>query len=94
MTPNPPEDVEFLRKMAMAGFATYIGSMGLIGAKAENRYVVVIHRGRGRRWEITLGEDEIDTYITKLTRLPERSKAAIAWLSGETLVKVRQILEP
>ena len=91
-TLNPPEDQEFLSEMAKE-FATYIGSMGLVGAKTQTRDVIVIHRGRGRRWELTLAENKADVHVTLLTLLPARASAAIAWLRGEPLETVRQLLE-
>ena len=92
-TRNPPDDELFLRKLADAGFATYVGPMGLLGAKTEYRNVIVINRGWGRRWEITLREDESDRHITMLTRLPDRAEGAIAWLTGESLDRVIVSLE-
>jgi hypothetical protein len=91
-TRNPPTDELFLRELAEAGFATYIGPIGLMGADTVNRSIIVIHRGMGRRWEVTLREDEVERHITKVTALPEQAAAAIAWLGGESLEKVRQLL--
>jgi hypothetical protein len=93
VTINPPEDELFLRKLSEAGFATYVGPLGLVGAKNGTRSIVVIHRGRGRRWEITLRDDEFDRYVTNSTKLPDRALAGIAWLCGEPLEKVRPLLE-
>ena len=92
VTRNPPNDELFLRGLAEAGFATYVGPIGLMGADRANRSIVVIHRGMGRRWEVTLREVEVDRHITKMTALPEQARAAIAWLGGESLEKVRQLL--
>jgi hypothetical protein len=82
----------FLRKLAEAGFATYVGPIGLMCAKNGTRSVIVIHRGRGIRWEITFREDEFDRDITISTGLPERALAGIAWLRGEPLETVRALL--
>ena len=91
-TSNPPEDEVFLGGLAKAGLAPYVGPTGLLGARAEDRSIVVIHRGWGRRWEVTLREGEFDSHVAKVTKLPERVEAAIAWLRGESLEKVRPLL--
>jgi hypothetical protein len=92
-TSNPPEDEAFLGALAKAGIATYVGPTGLFGARAEDRSIVVIHRGWGRRWEVTLRDGEFDRHTGKVIRLPERAGAAIAWLRGDSLEKVRPLLE-
>ncbi len=92
-TSNPPEDELFLRKIAEAGFATYVGPVGLLGTENDARDVVVIHRGWGRRWEVTIREAERDVHTAKVTQLPKRVEAAIAWLRGGSLEMVIQLLD-
>lgn len=92
-THNPPEDEEFLRNLASAGFATFIASGGLVGAVTEKRYVDVIHRGRGRIWRVGFVEDDKECHFATVTMLPRRSAAVIAWLNCDSLEAVQRILQ-
>ena len=93
-TPNPPEDAEFLRILVNAGFDTFISTNGLIGAVSGDRYVDVIHRGRGRRWRIGFATDGAEVYSASVNTLPKRAEAAVAWLRNESIAYIEQTLDP
>jgi hypothetical protein len=79
-TSFPPDDVEFLRQIVEGGFVAFTGPSGLFGGKTEGRTVVVIHRGRGRKWEVVFREAELDVFITTISGLSKAVKSAISWL--------------
>ena len=92
-TRYPPEDSEFLSRLANRGFSTYMGEGGLIGAVAGDRWIDVIHRGRGKRWRIGFLQTKSEVYSEVVTSLPSHVNAAIAWLENEPLERVAQVLQ-
>jgi len=91
-TPNPPEDNEFLCRLAGQGYKTFISRGGLVGSIAGNRSIDVIHRGFGRRWHIGFIQDNEEVYSEIVTLLPSHVSAAVAWLENEPLEQVKQLL--
>ena len=84
-TKHPPVDAELLDSLVRAGFLAFTGPSGLFGGKSETRTVVVIHRGRGIRWELFFGEHETDMVTTTTTNLAAATEIVLAWLRGEAL---------
>ena len=92
VTTNPPEDELFLRRLAEAGYLTFTGPSGLVGATSGGRGVVAIHRGRGKRWHLSFAEDELDVLEALVTQLPQKTEIVSAWLNGDSLEETRKCL--
>ncbi len=84
-TKNPPNDRLFLEAVLNAGYVAFTHYGGLCGGQSENRAVVVIHRGRGKKWEISFQEHDVDVVTTTTTNLPQMTSTAISWLEGVAL---------
>ena len=84
-TKHPPRDEAFLGALANAGFLPFTGPSGLCGARSETRTVVVVHRGRGIRWEIFFRENDTDMVTTTTSNLSAATEYVLAWLRGEAL---------
>ena len=84
-TKHPPADRMFLEAMTQAGFVAFTGPGGLCGGKAESRTVVIIHRGRGTKWEVAFRENESDV-VTTTTDLGNATIAVLSWLRGSVLL--------
>ena len=84
-TTHPPNDRQFLEAVADAGFVAFTGPSGLCGGKSETRTVLVIHRGRGIKWEIVFREGDSDVVTTTTTDLGSMATAIITWLRGGSL---------
>jgi len=84
-TKHPPADSEFLESLTRAGFLAFTGPSGLCGGKSESRSAIVIHRGRGTRWEVVFRENEIDVVTTTTTDLANTTMTILSWLRGDAL---------
>ena len=84
-TKHPPLDAEFLSKLLESGFSVFTGPSGLFAGRSESRTVVVIHRGRGVRWEMIFRENDTDMVTTTTNNLPTATESAVAWLRGGAL---------
>ena len=84
-TSNPPADAEFLESVRRSGFLAFVGPSGLCGAKSETRSAVVIHRGRGTKWEVVFCEHDADVVTTTTTDLTSMTPAVLSWLRGGAL---------
>jgi len=84
-TIHPPVDVTFLEAVAEAGYVPYTGPAGMFGGKTETRSIVVIHRGRGKKWELIFREHEHDVVTTMTTDLTKATSSVLAWLNGKPL---------
>lgn len=91
-TRHPPEDREFLVALSDKGHKTFVGSAGLVGAAADSRIVYAIHRGRGRRWELSYYESGKEILNAFVTNLPKQSPSASAWLNGESIERAEALL--
>ena len=84
-TKNAPVDEAFLRTAIDAGFDAFTHEGGLFGVQSDHRAVQVIHRGRGRKWEIIFLERETDVVTTTTTNLEQMTSTILSWLSGKSL---------
>ena len=92
-TQNPPQDIEFLQRLTIAGISTFVSRHGLFGAVSNNRMVDVIHRGSGRRWRLGFILDGVECHSALLTQLHLRSDAVIEWLRGAPLNTIEGLRE-
>jgi hypothetical protein len=84
-TKHPPADGAFLAAVTRAGFLAFTGPSGLCGGKSECRSAIVIHRGRGTRWEVVFRENEADV-VTTTTDLSGMTLTVLTWLRGGALL--------
>lgn len=84
-TKYPPADVSFLQAATNAGYEAFTHAGGLFGAKAAQRAVQIIHRGRGRKWEVVFVERDSDVVTTTTTDLAHMTTTMLSWLSGKSL---------
>lgn len=84
-TKNPPNDKQFLEAVVRAGFLAFTHHGGLFGGQAENRAVVVVHRGGGVKWEVVFQEHEADVVTTTTSDLGRMSSTMLGWLQGSSL---------
>ena len=80
-----PADTLFLKAATNAGFEAFTHVGGLFGARADQRAVQIIHRGRGKRWEIIFVENDSDVVSTTTTNLEQMTATMLSWLSGRSL---------
>jgi len=85
LTKYPPVDSAFLQTATDAGFNAFTHTGGLFGAKAGQRAVHVIHRGRGKKWEVIFLENDIDVLTTMTTNLERMTRTILSWLQGRAL---------
>lgn len=85
-TKHPPADGAFLAAVTRAGFLAFTGPSGLCGGKSECRSAIVIHRGRGTRWEVVFREHESDVVTTTTTDLSGMTPTVLNWLRGGALL--------
>ena len=84
-TKNPPLDRIFLEAVAKAGFLAFTHQGGLCGGQSEHRAVLVIHRGRGTKWEVVFQENDSDVVTTTTTDLRSMTTTMLTWLRGGSL---------
>jgi len=84
-TKHPPADLAFLDAVSRAGFTAFTGPSGLCGAKSVFRTVVLVHRGRGTKWEVVFREHESDMITTTTTDLAKTTATILSWLRGAAL---------
>ncbi len=84
-TKYPPADVTFLQAATIVGFEAFTHAGGLFGARAAQRAVQIIHRGRGKKWEIIFVEYDSDVLTTTTTDLEQMTTTMLSWLSGKSL---------
>lgn len=84
-TKHPPHDSDFLEAVTAAGFVAFTGPGGLCGGKTENRTVLLIHRGRGVKWEIVFREHDADVVTTTTSNLQRMTSTLLSWLQGTAL---------
>jgi hypothetical protein len=82
---HPPADRAFLEAVSHAGFMAFTGPGGLCGAKSSFRSVILIHRGRGTKWEMVFREHESDVVTTMSTDLAKMTATVLSWLRGAAL---------
>ena len=85
-TTHPPIDATFLEAIAKQGYVPFTGPAGMFGGKSETRSIVVIHRGRGKKWELIFREQDHDVVSTMTTDLPKATSSVLAWLNGKPLL--------
>ena len=85
-TKHPPADSAFLEAVTRAGFLAFTGPGGLCGGKSECRSAIVIHRGRGTKWEVVFRENEADVVTTTTTDLSSITTTVQTWLRGGALL--------
>ncbi len=84
-TKNPPNDRLFLEAILNAGSLPYTHYGGLLGGCSGPRAVVVVHRGRGEKWEVIFQENDSDLVTTTMTDLTRMTNTMLAWLRGGSL---------
>jgi len=84
-TKNPPLDGIFLEAAVSAGFLAFTHEGGLCGGQSEHRAVLIIHRGRGTKWEVVFQENDLDVVTTTTTDLRNMTSTMLAWLQGRSL---------
>ncbi|MEZ6100510.1 MAG: hypothetical protein R3E01_16195 [Pirellulaceae bacterium] len=84
-TKYSPADETFLRAATDAGFDAFTHDGGLFGAQSSHRSVQIIHRGRGRKWEVIFLERDSDVVTTMTTDLEQMTSTILSWLSGRSL---------
>jgi hypothetical protein len=84
-TKHPPLDKIFLETVIEAGFLAFTHHGGLCGGQSEHRAVLIIHRGRGTRWEVVFQESDLDVVTTTTTDLGNMTTTMLAWLRGRSL---------
>lgn len=84
-TKFPPADESFLQSATDAGFEAFTHDGGLFGAHSAQRAVQIIHRGRGRKWEVIFLEHDSDVVKTTTTDLEQMTSTMLSWLSGKSL---------
>lgn len=84
-TKYSPADESFLRAATDAGFHAFTHVGGLFGAQFDHRAVQIIHRGRGRKWEVIFLERDTDIVTTMTTDLEQMTSTMLCWLSGRSL---------
>ena len=84
-TKYAPADALFLQAATNAGFEAFTHTGGLFGARTDQRAVQVIHRGRGKKWEIIFVEHDSDVVTTTTTNLEQMTTTMLSWLSGKSL---------
>lgn len=78
-----------------AGFVPFIHRHDVfIGAGNENRTVVIVHRGSGRRWEVVFNKALNEVAACHTVSLSACKDAGIIWLSGRTIEDVVAALSP
>jgi hypothetical protein len=85
-TKYSPKDESFLSAATDAGFDAFTHVGGLFGAQSDHRAVQIIHRGRGRKWEVIFLERETDVVTTLTTDLEQMTSTILSWLSGRSLI--------
>lgn len=85
LTKYPPADESFMQTAADAGYEAFTHVGGLFGARSDHRSVHIIHRGRGRKWEVIFLERETDVVTTITTDLERMTSTILSWLSGRSL---------
>jgi len=84
-TKYSPTDESFLRTATDAGFEAFTHVGGLFGAQSDHRAVQIIHRGRGKKWEVIFLEQDTDVVTTTTTDLEQMTSTILSWLSGRAL---------
>jgi len=91
-TVYPAEDELFLQSLAGSGVLTFIGPSNAVGAVSGNRNAMAIHRGRGKRWHLSFGDDRADLLEVHVTNLPSKASLAAEWLNGGSLESLQTAL--
>ena len=88
---------ECLTEFHSAGFVPFTGPAYSIGARSSTRSVLIIHRGRSRRWEIVFSQliEESDSPSSEVAScftddLVATKNAAIRWLRNEAIEDVQK----
>ena len=84
-TKNPPNDEFFLEAVVKAGFNAFTHHGGLCGGRSGLRATHVIHRGRGKKWEVIFLENDSDVLSTTTTDLGNMTTTILLWLRGAAL---------
>jgi len=88
-TKYSPKDQRFVEQMLDLGFNPFVSSHGLFGAKLNDRYVDVIHRGRGRRWKVGFlnvdNEFHKEVHILTVSDRSDCLEAVTAWITAEPM---------
>ena len=83
-TKFPPADESFLQSATDAGFEAFTHDGGLFGGRSAKRAVQMIHRGRGRKWEVIFLEHDSDVVTTTTTELEEMTSTMLSSLCQES----------
>ena len=84
-TKNPPKDKLFLEAVVDAGFVAFTHRGGLFGGQSDHRAVVIVHRGRGKKWEVVFQESDRDVVTTTTSDLERLTTTILSWLRGGAL---------
>lgn len=84
-TKNPPHDQRFLEAVVDAGFDAFTHRGGLFGGQSDHRAVVIVHRGRGKIWEVVFQESDRDVVTTTTSNLERLTTTILSWLRGNPL---------
>lgn len=84
-TKHAPHDTAFLEAVLEAGFSAFTGPGGLFGGEFGNRCVLLIHRGRGVKWEVIFQEYNSDVVTTTTSDLKNMTTTMLSWLRGGAL---------
>lgn len=80
-----PVDQAFLEAATDAGFDAFTHRGGLFGAQSDHRSVQIIHRGRGKKWEVIFLDRDSDVVTTVTTDLEQLTTTILGWISGRSL---------
>lgn len=92
-TMNSPKDRDFLIAIRDAGFDPYRGSGSLFGGRSVVREVNVVHRGRGRYWEVAVYRDDNQKQCVLVEDLNKAAEYAVEWLSLESRTGEAAVLD-
>src|SRR5262249_408874 len=84
----------FFESAYRAGHKSYHIDHSLLGAEAKNgRCGEIIHRGRGRYWQLDLLKDEKIETSVYVDGLDFAAQAVLLWLRGDDCSAVLQAIE-
>jgi hypothetical protein len=79
-TLHSPTDSSVLQAVKTFGGVPFVGSAGMFGGVFGRRSVFVIHRGRGKRWELIRESDGVEVETLYVIDKAALSELVLAWL--------------